>query len=286
MNLLVTGGAGRLGSMLVKRIAGSGHTAWAFDLPQVLFGDVEDVPGVEIFRGDVTDPYDVAEACRIVDGVFHLAALLPPRSEMNRESTMQVNVGGTRNLVEALRQRPGAPLIFASSVAAYGVTASETPPIREDHPLRAHDLYSESKIEAERLVRGSGVPYTILRISAIAVADLVELPDIIPYRADQRVEYIYVGDAAQALLSAFERSEARGQTYNIAGGESWQVTGGEYIRRFYDTLGVEVEPYFSEVYTALDWYDTSRSRFLGYQRATLNGLLERLKVVGERLGLR
>ena len=272
--------------MLVKSIAARGHTAWAFDLPQVPFNAVEDVPGVEIFRGDVTDPYDVAEACRIVDGVFHLAALLPPRSEVNRESTMQVNVGGTRNLVEALRQRPGAPLIFASSVAAYGVTASETPPIGEDHPLRAHDLYSESKIEAERLVRGSGVPYTILRISAIAVADLVELPDIIPYRADQRVEYIYIGDAAQALLSAFERPEARGQTYNIAGGGSWQVTGGEYIRRFYDALGVEVDPYFSEVYTALDWYDTSRSRFLGYQRATLNGLLERLKVVGERLGLR
>ncbi len=64
------------------------------------------------------------------------------------------------------------------------------------------------------------------------------------------------------------------------------MTGGEYIRLFYDALGVEVDPYFSEAYTALDWYDTSRSRFLGYQRATLNGLLERLKVVGERLSLR
>lgn len=286
MRLLVTGGAGRLGSMLVKLVAARGHTAWAFDLPHVPFDAVEDIPGVETFRADVTDPDDVAETCRGIDGVFHLAALLPPRSEEDRETTIRVNVEGTRNLVEALKQRPRAPIVFASSVAAYGVTAHEEPPIREDQLLRAHDLYSESKIMAEGLIRGSGVPHTILRISAVAVADLVELLDTIPYRADQRVEYIYVGDAARALLSAFERPEARGQTYNIAGGGSWQVTGGEFIRRFYDALGVEVDPRFSEEYTALDWYDTGRSRFLSYQRATLNGLLERLKVVGERLGLR
>jgi len=285
MRLLVTGGAGRLGSELVKLIAESGHTAWAFDLPQAPFDAVEGIPGVETFRGDVTDPEDLAEACRGMDGVFHLAALLPPRSEERRDTTMRVNVDGTRNLVEAMKQRPGVPLIFASSVATYGVTAHETPPIREDHPLRAHNVYSESKIEGEHLIRGSGLPYTILRISAIAVADIVELPDIIPCRADQRVEFVYVVDAAHALLSAFERPEARGEIYNIAGGGSWQVTGGEYIRRFYEALGVEVEPYFSEVYTGLDWYDTGRSRFLGYQRATFNGLLERLRVIGERLGL-
>jgi len=171
-------------------------------------------------------------------------------------------------------------------VATYGVTASEEPPLREDHPLRAHDNYSESKIEAEALIRASGVPSAILRISAIAVADIVELPETIPYREDQRVEFIYVGDAARALLSAFESPEARGRAYNIAGGGSWQVTGGEYIRRFYEALGVEVEPCFSEAYTALDWYDTAPSRLLGYQRSTLNGLEARLRAVGERLGLR
>ncbi|MFQ6053178.1 MAG: NAD-dependent epimerase/dehydratase family protein [Candidatus Bathyarchaeia archaeon] len=286
MRILVTGGAGRLGSEVVKLIAACGHTAWAFDLPHVPFDAIEDVPGVETFKGDITDPEDVAEACGVVDGVIHLAALLPPRSEEDREATMRVNVGGTRNIVETLKRQPGKPLIFASSVSTYGVTAHESPPIGEDHPLRGHDNYSESKIEAERIIRGSGVPYSILRISAVAVADLVELPDIIPYRSDQRVEFIYVVDAAQALLSAFENPEARGRAFNIAGGSSWQVTGGEYIQRFYDALGVEVEPRFSEAYTGLDWYETSRSRFLGYQRATLNGLLERLREIGERLGLR
>lgn len=284
MRLLVTGGAGRLGTELVRLIAANGHTAWALDLPRVLHNTLDGIPGVETFPGDMTSPEDVAEACRGVDGVFHLAAILPPQSERDRKATMQVNVDGTRNLLTSLEE--GTPLIFASSVATYGVTATEVPPIRADHPLRAHDNYSESKIEAEALIRASGVPYTILRISAIAVADIVELPDTIPYRSDQRVEFIYVEDAARALLSAFEMPQARSQAYNIAGGWSWQVTGGEYIRLFYDALGVEVEPLFSEAYTALDWYDTGRSRFLVYQRSTLNGLHEKLKAIGERLGLR
>ncbi len=64
------------------------------------------------------------------------------------------------------------------------------------------------------------------------------------------------------------------------------MTGAEYIRSFYEALGVEVEANFSEEYTGADWYDTDLGRFLGYQRLTFNGLLERLRALGEELGLR
>jgi nucleoside-diphosphate-sugar epimerase len=286
MRLLLTGGAGRLGVELAKLASSQGYVCRAFDLPNVSFEAVEGISGVEIFRGDVMHFEDVREACHGIDGVVHLAAILPPRSEASRDLTMKVNVEGTRNIIEALNGRPYVPLILASSVSTYGMTASERSPIDEDHRLMAHDLYSESKIEAERIVRESNITSTILRISAISVADLVELPDVIPYRPDQRVEFVFVEDAARALLSAFERPEARGRTLNIAGGRSWRVTGADYIRGFYDALGVEIEPNFSNEYTALDWYDTSRGRFLGYHRTTLSELYERLKSLGERLGLR
>ena len=93
-------------------------------------------------------------------------------------------------------------------------------------------------------------------------------------------------DAAYALLSALDDGKARGRTLNVAGGPTWQMTGAEYIERFYDALGVEVEPNFSEEYTAVDWYDTSLGLFLGYQRLTFNGFLGKLKTLGEQLGLR
>ncbi|MBS7619604.1 NAD(P)-dependent oxidoreductase [Candidatus Bathyarchaeota archaeon] len=284
MKLLVTGAVGRLGRDLVT-LASKRYVVRAFDLPQVSFQPIEDVTNTEVFRGDITNLKDVREALRSVDGVIHLAAVLPPKSEQDRLQTMKVNLGGTRNLVEVLKENQ-VPLIFASSVSVYGVTAHEQPPIREDHVLHAYNAYSESKIEAEKLVKASGIPYIILRISAISVAELVELPDAIPFRADQRVEYVFVEDAAQALLSAFEMREALGGIYNIAGGASWQMTGEKYIKFFYDALGVEVEPNFSKEYTSLDWYDTSRSRFLNYQKTSLNDFLNRLRTVGEELGLR
>jgi len=286
MKLLVTGGAGRLGTELIRNITARGHSVRAFDLPQVPWEALKEVPNVEVFKGDITQPSYVSEACEDVEGVFHLAALLPPRSEANSALTMKVNVEGTRNVIEALKDRPEAPLILASSISTYGPTADVKPPINESSPQMAHNNYSKSKIEAERIVRASGNPHVVLRIAPIAVADLIELPNVIPYRADQRVEFVYVGDAAQALHSAFERREAWGGTFNIAGGKSWQMTGSEYIERFYGALGVDVEPHYSEVYTAVDWYDTSRGSFLGYQIVTFNGFIEKLKTVAEQLGLR
>ena len=77
-----------------------------------------------------------------------------------------------------------------------------------------------------------------------------------------------------------------GRIFNIAGGASWKMTGAKYIKWFYEALGLDVEPNFNEEYTALDWYDTSRSRFLGYQRTTFNQFLDRLRMLGEELGLR
>lgn len=286
MELLVTGGAGRLGDVLCRLISTSGHVARAFDLPSVPWDNVEGVMGVVAYKGDVTDPLSISEACEGVDAVIHLAALLPPRSEDNRQFTINVNVEGVHNILKALKSIQEVPLIFASSISTYGITVKEKPPIKEDHTSQAHNIYSKSKIEAEKMIVSSGIPYVILRIAPLSVVDLVELPEVIPYREDQRVEFVHVSDAAQALFKAAMNPGALGKTFNIAGGHSWQMTGVEYIERFYGALGVKVDPVFSEEYTAVDWYDTSRSRFLGYQRTTFNGFLERLRVLGEQLGLR
>ena len=286
MRPLITGGAGRLGKCLVQLISHQGCEAVVIDLPSVDWNVFKGEERIQIFPGDISNIEDVKEACRDVDAVIHLAALLPPISESNKILTKKVNVEGTRNIVEAIKSRNDIPLIFASSISTYGVTTSEEPPVDEDRPQRAHDVYSESKIEAERIIRASEIPHVVLRIAPIAIADLVELPDIVPYKADQRVEFIYVEDAAQALFSTAVNKKALGRIFNIAGGASWQMTGTKYIKRFYEALGVDIEPNFNEEYTALDWYDTSRSCFLGYQRTTFNQFLDRLRMLGEELGLR
>ena len=286
MKLLLTGGAGRLGAEVIRLCVSEGYSVRAFDLPNVSWGAISEAKDVEIVKGDIADPAQVAEACGGVDAVVHLAALLPPSSERNRDLTMRVNVEGTSNILKALRPSKRAPLVLASSITVYGVTSSEEPPIGEDHVKTGTDNYSESKIMAEGLVASSGSQYTILRIAPISVADLLEPPETIPYGKDQRVEFIYLEDAARAIISVLEEPESRGHIYNVAGGSSWQMTGAEYIKRFYEALGVEVDPRFSDKPTALDWYDTSRSCFLCYQRTSFNVFEAKLRKVAVELGLR
>jgi UDP-glucose 4-epimerase len=281
MIILVTGGAGRLGYEVLKLCQDKGHSVRAFDLPQVPWSHIESL-GIETVKGDITVEDDVLRACEGVDNVIHLAALLPPRSESSREATWKVNVEGTNHLLEAIGD--DTSIIFASSIAVYGVTAGEGPPVKTSHSLNAHDFYSESKITAERHVMGAGKPYAVLRIAPVAVADLLELPEVVPYSADQRVEFVYVEDVANAVVSCIR--DPGDNVHNIAGGETWRMTGREYIKRFYDALGVEVEPNFSQKPTAVDWYDTTSSHYLGYQRTSFEMFEERLRAVGEVYGLR
>jgi nucleoside-diphosphate-sugar epimerase len=282
MKLLVTGGAGRLGQELCKGLSQDGYQVTILDLPQAL--ERTQIPkGCTPFPGSVTDPQALAKAIRNVEAVIHLAALLPPSSEADEGRTIEINVGGTRKVIDAVRDRD-IPLIFASSVTVYGVTADETPPIGEDHPLKPHNIYSRSKIQAEEMIRDSGIPHTILRIAPISLPILTELPGTLPYQAQQRVEFIHIKDAATALHHATEE-EPKNQAYNIAGGPTWQHMGEDYIQKFYDSLGVEVELNFSKEPTALDWYDTTKSQILNYQDHTFKVLLQELHVEATKLGL-
>ena len=282
MRILVTGGAGRLGYSVSKQLVENGYTVRVFDLPHVDWIHVEQL-GVEVFRGDIMDQGNVLGACENVEAVVHLAALLPPRSESSHELTMKVNVNGTENILNSITG--DTPIILTSSISTYGITVEAQSPIKETAPQKAHNSYSDSKINAEKIVVDAGNPTSILRIAPISVADLVELPDIIPYRGDQRVEFVFVDDAACAIVNSLGACDDR-EVYNIAGGKSWQLTGREYIDRFYAALGVEVEPEFSEEYTAVDWYNTDKSAPLGYQRTSFNQLERNLEVIGKELGLR
>jgi nucleoside-diphosphate-sugar epimerase len=268
--------------MVSKQLMENGYNVSVFDLPQVEWSHIVEL-GVEKLKGNITDLVSVSAACYNVDSVVHLAALLPPRSEQNRDFTLRVNVEGTENLLKSISR--DTPIVLTSSISTYGITAEATLPLKETAPLTAHNNYSESKIMAEKMIRVTGNPTSILRIAPISVADLVELPDVIPYRGDQRVEFVYVEDVATAIVNSLEVCEDR-EVYNIAGGSTWQMLGKEYIERFYAAFGVEVEPVFSEECTAVDWYDTEKGLKLGYQMTSFNQLEKKLEILGEELGLR
>ncbi|HPC27676.1 MAG TPA: NAD-dependent epimerase/dehydratase family protein, partial [Candidatus Methanomethylicus sp.] len=129
MRFLVTGGAGFIGSNIVRRLLADGDEVVVID--DLTLGNVNNVPGVKVLRGDVRDARIVDEACIGIDGIFHDAARssAPMFSPDPREG-VDVNLRGFMNVAEAAR-RLSVPVVYASTSSLYSRCE---PPHREGMP--------------------------------------------------------------------------------------------------------------------------------------------------------
>ncbi len=281
--VLITGGAGSVGRQLVEMFTAAGQAVRVFDLPTMDFCGLEGREDIEIARGDVTDADGVRDAVDGSGSLLHLAALLPPGSERDRDLTFRVNVGGTRNVVSAMeRVNPGGRLVFTSSISTYGDTSADDPPVRVGHSQSAIDVYADSKIEGERLIRDSSLKNSVvLRIAGIAVPAFLEPPTPWPFMEQQRVEMVHRDDAADALFASATAPEAGGRVLNVGGGPTWQLRGRDYVGDFFDVMGAPVEmASYRETPGWMDWYDTEESqRILGYQNRSYQHYLGEMRAI-------
>jgi nucleoside-diphosphate-sugar epimerase len=285
--ILVTGGAGSVGRMLVERFVEVGQRVRVFDLPQMDFTGLEERDDVEVQKGDITSDDDVAAAVAGAGSVVHLAALLPPNSERNRDLTFRVNVGGAEKIVKAMTEsNPGAMLVFTSSISTYGDTAAEDPPVTIEHSQSAIDIYADSKIAGEQLLRESSLKNTVvLRIAGIVVPAFLEPPEPWPFMIDQRVEMVHRDDVVDALVSAARTPEAGGKVFNIGGGPTWQLRGRDYVRDFYEFMGApDDDAVYRDSPGWMDWYDTEESqRILGYQNRSYQHYSDEMRAIVEAM---
>jgi len=286
--ILITGGAGSVGRSLVARCRADGRAVRIFDLPMCDFTGLEGEPDIEVIKGDITQVATVEQAVQGVSAVMHLAAILPPASERNRERTLTINVDGTTHIIRAMEAHArDAVLVFSSSVSTYGDTTREAPPVHIEHPQTALDIYAESKIASERLVRQAQLPTVVLRIAGIAVPVLQEPPPVWPFTAAQRLEMVHREDVVTALYKALITPAARGKTLNIAGGPTWQTHGQQYVADHYEILGVPLEMATFRGQDEpgwVDWYDSEESqRLLAYQEHSYTRYLDTLRAEVERM---
>lgn len=277
--VLLTGALGNLGQSTMAALLDEGHDVRAFDLPTKANRRAAKKlpPSVEVVFGDVTDAAACAEAVRGVDAIVHLAALIPPVTERLPELARKVNVEGTRNLVTAA-EAEARPIRFvqASSYSIYGPEAGLRGLVTAETPVVATDVYTETKIAVEEMLRASSLDWVIFRIAAAVegsglAADKVVLGIIFEVDPEQPIELVHGKDVALAAAHAVTAEGASRRVFPIGGGPSCQLKQRDVFAMTERMLGIAPlpeeafgkEPYYTS------WLDTAESeRVLRFQRHT------------------
>ena len=283
MRVLVTGGAGRLGINVCKNFLNDGSQVRVFDLDTPR--NRESVKALEdkaeILWGDITKPDSVRKALEKVDAVVHMAGILPPLADEKPELCAKVNVGGTKILVDLIKEKGvHTPLVFTSSVAVFGPTANVNEPLCADkHVPHPKDTYGETKLRAENLIKESGIDYVILRLTAIMYFDFEvgDLKRMFTVPLNNRVEFCHPDDLSIAILNAIKNFAAiKGNTLIISGGPEQRMTYRDMVGNIMGVMRLPLPP--AEKFTKepyyLDWYDTTKSQeLLKYQQKTFSDYL-------------
>ena len=295
MKILLTGAFGNVGTSALPELLRQGHTVRCFDLktPANERAAARFADRIELAWGDLRRPEDVAAAVAGMDVVAHVAFIIPKMSATGVESEARpdwaraINVGGTRNLIEAMQAQPIPPrLIFTSSLHVYGLTQDQPPPRTAADTPRPVEHYAHHKVECEEMIRASGLTWCIFRLAATLPLAIKLDPGMFDVPLDNRIEFVHTRDVGLALANGLSCPEVWGKTLLIGGGPQCQLYYRDMASQILDGMGVGMLPgrAFGAQPFATDWLDTTESqRLLDYQRRTLSDyLLDMAALLGFR----
>jgi UDP-glucose 4-epimerase len=301
---LVTGGAGFIGSHLVRKLIETGWQVRVID--NLSTGMKENLSGLrnhlEVLKGDLRDAALVEKSLSGVELIFHEAAFVSvPQSMEQPETCFDVNVRGTEILLNAAKKAGVRRIVIASSAAVYG--DNETFPLSEDLPTRCLSPYAASKnineIYAGLFTRSYGLEVTCLRYfnvfgprqrpdSQYAAAIPIFIHRFLNDKSitiygdgRQTRDLIYIDDVIQANLIAAQHPAAPGQVFNICSGHETRII--DLVEELQDLFPNAPQPVFAEprpgdIYRSIG--SPARAyKELGFRAAT--SLAEGLKVTVE-----
>lgn len=264
-NILVTGGGGFIGRHLVKKMLEKNFKVVVVDNlvnPNSVGGMVPSFYKVDVREKQVL--LDIIEKEKI-DSCIHLAALISVADSVREPwSTIDVNINGTASLLEACGECKVRNVVFASTGAVYGEPKQF--PIREEHTLDPLSPYGASKVAGEALAASymncgkieSAISLRFFNVygegQSAAYAGVItkfaenlsnNRPPVIYGDGLQTRDFVYVGDVANAIISAVEATDNKvSGAFNVATGRS--ITINDLARVMIDIFGHELEPVYED----------------------------------------
>jgi len=256
-NVLVTGGAGYVGSTLVPMLLEKGYKVSIFDkmlfennhyslLSPVQGHSLTQHPNFgEFIKGDTRDERKIKEAVKSKDYVVHLAAIVgAPACNKDKEFAYGTNVNGTKNIINNLSKNQ--KMIFASTGSVYGKVELMC---SEDSPLNPQSIYGTSKLEAERMSLEKGaIAYRFATAFGLAprlrtdlmpndfTQKLVNNHALDIFESNARRTFIHVNDIARSYVFGIENfDKMSGEAYNV-GNESMNLTKKELATKIGDKV--------------------------------------------------
>lgn len=235
-NVLVIGGAGYIGSVLVRKLLNRGYNVTVLDA--LVYGDesirdLYDRPGFDLIHDDMRNVEAVVRAMQYADAVVHLGAIVgDPACALDHKLALEINLAATRLIAEAARGFGVQRFIFASTCSVYGASDQL---LDERSALNPISLYARTKMESERVLLAleddrfapvilrfgtvyglSPRPRFDLVINLLAARAVCE-KRITIFGGDQWRPFIHVDDAAEAILKCLEAPlhAIKGQTFNV-----------------------------------------------------------------------
>jgi UDP-glucose 4-epimerase len=252
---LVVGGAGFIGSSLVRELAKSGPVRVLDDLSNGRAENLDSVEGVELVVGSILDDAVVEAALDQIEVVFHLACLGVRHSIHSPERNHEVNATGTLRLLEAARRAKVDRFVYTSTSEIYGTAVAV--PLREDQAARPSTVYGGSKLAGEAYTRAYYLTYelptVIVRpfnafgprshyegdagevIPRFIVRAMNDFAPIVFGDGSQTRDFTFVDDTAQGIAAAGERPGVVGRTINLASGAEVRID--ELARLILDLVG-------------------------------------------------
>lgn len=256
-NILVTGGAGFIGSHLVDKLVERGANVIVVDNLKdgTLENLRESIDKIKFYDVDVRDYHKIKEILEShsIEIVFHLAANANvPYSVKHPEYDFETNAVGTFNILKASLDTDVKKVIYASSAAVYG--EPKYTPIDEKHPLNPISPYGASKLAGEKLgfayYKTYGLSFVAMRIfntygsrqRRYVMYDLIQKLKRNPKElevlgtGEQIRDYCYVKDTVRAFVLAAKSSKSTGEAYNIAGGNPISIK--ELVELILEVMGL------------------------------------------------